>query len=131
MLVLLIDKVLLKQFVTSKVSPVIPFINSPYQASPSLQWVLKVIVPHLPSQLRTRHRYYDPLRLPISLLGFLHSRYRPPIPVLLLPIRVPLLSGSPLGTAPPLRAWLFSEGQPNTFTKTGLNRISRVPELPL
>lgn len=54
-----------------------------YPTSPSLQWVLRVTVPHLIEQLNLAvHRYYDPLRLPIVLLGFLRFRYRPPIPVL-------------------------------------------------
>ena len=73
-------KLLVRQFVIPQVSPVVLFINVPYLASTSLQWVLKVIVPHLPEYCCSIGTIIT-LRLPSVHLGFLRFRYRPPIPV--------------------------------------------------
>ena len=48
------------------VPSVVPFSRTLCPVSPSLQWVPRVAVPHLPDRCpRTDHRYYDPLRLPL------------------------------------------------------------------
>jgi hypothetical protein len=56
------------------VSPIVPSNRTLCPASPSLQWVARVALPHLTSQYRfPDYRYYDQLRLPNAHLGSLRS----------------------------------------------------------
>ena len=48
-----------------------------YLASPSLQWVALVTLPHLTGLQQLNHRYYVPLRPPFRHLGLLRFRSRP------------------------------------------------------
>ena len=59
--------------------PIFPSGKTLCPASPSLQWVAKVSLPHLPVQQSiTEHRYYDPLRLPNVHPGFVRSSLSAP-----------------------------------------------------
>jgi hypothetical protein len=57
-----------------RVSPIFPSNRTLCPASPSLQWVARVGLPHLLDQnVYSGLRYYDPLRLPNVLFGSLRS----------------------------------------------------------
>jgi len=88
------------------VSPIVPSRKTLYPASPFLQWVAKVSLPHLPVQQSVAElRYYDPLRLPNVYLRFVRSSLSSPDTLYCARkhLDLPSSRATPLNTCPGLR----------------------------
>jgi hypothetical protein len=117
-----------------KVSPVFPTSRTLCPASPSLQWVLWVSVPHLPNlDTYQGHRYYAPLRLPVALLVSLRSSLALRYLVVSLSVCLPPCGGSLISagttlSAPGLLVIRYSSS--SGISPQGDYWLSQVPELP-